>query len=41
MSGEGGILKAIHEFLSDNIEWKIEYETKENNGLIIISKDNL
>jgi len=41
MSGEGGILKAIYEFLSNNTEWKIEYETEENNGLIIISKDNL
>jgi hypothetical protein len=39
MSGNGGILKAIHEFLSDNDQWRIVYETNENNGLIIIAKE--
>lgn len=39
MSGEGGILRAIEEFLSENPNWSIEYRTEENNGLIIVSKD--
>jgi len=38
LSGEGGILKAIYEFLDTNGNWSIEYKTTENNGLIIISK---
>lgn len=36
--GNGGIRKAIDEFLEQNTEWKIDYETEENNGLIVISK---
>lgn len=39
LDGTGGIRPAIDEFLSENPEWKIEYETEENNGLIIISKE--
>ena len=39
LSGEGGIRKAIDEFLKENPEWEINYETEENNGLIVIAKD--
>jgi hypothetical protein len=39
MNGEGGIRKAIDEFLKENPEWEINYETEENNGLIVIAKD--
>jgi len=38
MDGSGGILAAIFEFLDENSEWSIEYESKDSNGLIIISK---
>ena len=38
LSGEGGIRKAIDEFLKENPEWEINYETEENNGLIVIAK---
>jgi len=36
MSGEGGILKAIYEFLDQNPEWTVDYKTDDNNGLIVI-----
>jgi hypothetical protein len=38
MDGSGGILRAIEEFLYENLEWNIEYQSKDNNGLIIITK---
>ena len=39
LNGNGGIRKAIDEFLQENTEWSISYETEENNGLIIIEKE--
>ena len=39
LSGDGGIRKAIDEFLESNSEWEIDYETEENNGLIVIAKE--
>lgn len=39
LDGTGGIRPAIDEFLGENENWKIEYETEENNGLIVIAKD--
>jgi hypothetical protein len=39
LDGSGGIRLAIDEFLEENPEWEIEYETEENNGLIIITKN--
>jgi hypothetical protein len=39
MNGDGGIRKAIDEFLGENTNWSICYETEENNGLIIIEKN--
>jgi hypothetical protein len=42
LNGLGGIRKAIDEFLLENKNWEIVYETKENNGLIIIhNKDSI
>lgn len=38
MDGSGGIFKAIEEFLELNLEWNIEYQSSDNNGLTIISK---
>jgi hypothetical protein len=35
--GTGGIRLSIDEFLQSNSNWEIEYETEQNNGLIIIS----
>jgi len=35
---EKGIYPAIEEFLQQYPEWKIEYETDENNGLTVIKK---
>ena len=40
LNGLGGIRKAIDEFLFENKNWEIAYETKENNGLIIIQNKN-
>ncbi len=37
-NGDKGIKPAIIEFLQANIDWKVEYQTKECNGLLIISK---
>lgn len=34
--GTGGIRLAIDEFLESNDNWEIEYETEQNNGLIVI-----
>lgn len=36
LNGNGGIKKAIFEFLEQYSNWKIDYETDNNNGLIII-----
>jgi len=38
LDGSGGIRPAIDEFLEENNEWIIDYETQENNGLIVIAK---
>ena len=38
LSSQGGIRLAIDEFLENNSDWKIVYETKENNGLMILEK---
>jgi hypothetical protein len=38
LSSQGGIRLAIDEFLEANNNWKIVYETKDNNGLMIIEK---
>jgi hypothetical protein len=40
MNGDGGIRRAIDEFLEENSDWSICYETEENNGLIIIEKNS-
>jgi hypothetical protein len=39
LSSQGGIRQAIDEFLKANNNWKIVYETKENNGLMVIEKN--
>lgn len=39
LNGNGGIRKAIDEFLEQNSNWNIVYETEENNGLIVIERD--
>jgi hypothetical protein len=36
LNGNGGIKKAIFEFLEQYSNWKIDYKTDNNNGLIII-----
>ncbi len=38
LNGERGIRPAIDEFLLANNNWRIEYESKKNNGLLIISR---
>lgn len=38
MDGSGGIRKAIDEFLQSHPQWKVEYETRENNGLMVIRR---
>lgn len=38
LDGSSGIRPAIDEFLEENKEWNIDYETEENNGLIVIAK---
>jgi hypothetical protein len=37
--GSVGLIKAIEEFLSLNKNWKIDYETHLNNGLLVIKKE--
>lgn len=37
-SGTKGIMYAIEEFLEENKNWEICYESKNNNGLLIIEK---
>jgi hypothetical protein len=37
--GSVGLMKAINEFLSLNKNWKIDYETYLNNGLLVIKKE--
>jgi hypothetical protein len=36
--GGEGILKAIHEFLEANLEWKIIHQVDYNNGLMVIER---
>lgn len=40
MDGTGGIRLAIDEFLAENSNWEIDYETDVNNGLTVISNKN-
>jgi hypothetical protein len=37
--GKKGIMFAIEEFLESNLDWKIVHDAKNNNGLLIIGKD--
>lgn len=38
IDGSGGIRKAIDEFLEAHADWKVVYESKDNNGLLILKK---
>jgi hypothetical protein len=41
MDGGEGIMRAIQEFLTDHIEWKIKEVYTNNNGLIILDRCTL
>jgi hypothetical protein len=35
---KSGLIPAVHEFLSENLNWKIKKEFRNNNGLMILEK---